>query len=45
MKEIVLENTAIFTGKPPCSSIFLMNSQAFSPATLLKRDSNTVVFL
>ena len=38
----VLENFTIFTRKQLCWSLFLM---AFSSATLLKRDSNTGVYL
>ena len=36
----VLENFAIFTRKDLCWSLFLVKLQAFSPAILLKRDSN-----
>ena len=42
-KKVVLKNFAIFTGKYLCWSLFLIQLQAFRPATLLKRDSNTVV--
>ena len=41
----VLKNFANFTGKHLCWSLFLIKFQALSPATLLKRDSNTGVFL
>ena len=41
----VLENFINFTGKHLCWSLFLINFQTFRPATLLKRDSNTSVFL
>ena len=41
----VLRNFAIFTGKHLHLSNFLIKLQAFKPATLLKRDSNTGVFL
>ena len=42
----ILENFANFTGKHLCWSLFLINLQAWSPATLLKRDSSTnVIFL
>ena len=34
-----------FTGKDLCWSLFLIKLQAFKPAYLLKRDSNTGVFL
>ena len=40
----VLKNFAKFTGKHLCWSLFLINLQA-KPATLLKIDSNTGVFL
>ena len=43
-KKAVLKNFAMFTGKRLCWSLFLM-LQAFGLATLLKRDSNTGVFL
>ena len=41
----VLKNFANFTGKYLCWSLFLINLQACRPATLLKRDFNTGVFL
>ena len=41
----VLKNFAIFTGKHQCWSLFLINMQAWTPATLLKRDSNIGFFL
>ena len=41
----VLKNFAIFSGKHLCWSHFLKKLQAFRPATLLKRDSDTGVFL
>ena len=44
MKKVVFKNFAIFTGKHLCLSIFL-NKVAIRPVTLLKRDSNTIVFL
>ena len=37
----VLKNFANFIGKHQCWSIFLIKLQAWRPATLLKRDSNT----
>ena len=40
----VLKNFANFTGKHLCWRLFLIKLQAFRPATLLKRDSNTGVF-
>ena len=39
------KNFAIFKRKYLCCSPFLIKFAAFRPATLLKRDSNTVVFL
>ena len=45
IKNAVLKNSAIFTGKHLCWSLFLMNLQAFRPPILLKRDSYTGVFL
>ena len=45
MKKTLLKNFAIFTGKQVCWRLFLIKLQAFSPATVLKRDSNTSVFL
>ena len=41
----VLKNFAIFTKKHLSWSLFLTTLQANVPATLLKRDSNTAVFL
>ena len=41
----VLKNFAIFTGKHLCCSFFLIMLQGWTPATLLKRDSNNGVFL
>ena len=45
VKKAVLKNFATSTGKHLCWSLFLIMLQAFSAATLLKRDSNTVIFL
>ena len=45
VKKCVLKNFAIFTGKHLRWSLSLIKLQAFSPAALLKRDSNTGVFL
>ena len=45
VKKGVLKNFANFTGKHLCWSLFLIKFQAFNPGTLLKRDSNTGVFL
>ena len=44
-KKGVLRNFANFTGKHLCWSLFLIGLQAFRPAALSKRDSNTDVFL
>ena len=41
----VLQNFATFTGKHLCGSPFFAKFQVFRPATLLKRDSYTGVFL
>ena len=41
----VLKNFSIFTGKHLCRGFFLIKLQAFMRETLLKRDSNTGVFL
>ena len=45
IKKAVLKNLAILLAKHLCWSLFLINLQAYKPATLLQRDSNTVVFL
>ena len=45
MKKAVLKNYAIFTGKHLCWCLVLIKLQAFNPTTLLKRGSNTGVFL
>ena len=44
-KKAILKNFVTFTGKRLCWSLFLIKLQAFRPETLLKRDSNTSVFL
>ena len=44
-KKGVLKNLANFTGKRLCWSLFLIKLQVFRSANLLKRDSNTDVFL
>ena len=44
-KIAVLKNFANFTGRQLCWSLFLITFQALIPATLLKRDTNTGVFL
>ena len=41
----VLKNFGIFTEKHLCLSLFLIKFQAWRAATLLKRDSNTGIFL
>ena len=41
----VLKTFAIFTRKHLCQGLFLIKLQAFKPVNLLKRDSNTSVFL
>ena len=41
----VLKSFAIFTGKYQCCSLFIIKLQVCKPATLLKRDFNTGVFL
>ena len=43
IKNTVLKNFAILTGKHLCWSLFLTRLQAWKSATLLKRDSNTGV--
>ena len=43
LKKAVFKNLIIFTGKQLCWRLFLI--KAFRPATSLKRDSNTSVFL
>ena len=45
IEKAVLKNFAIFTGKHLCWSLSLIDLRASRPATFLKRDSNTVVFL
>ena len=45
VKRVILEHFANFTGKRLCWSLFLIELQTFRRATLLKRDSNTDVFL
>ena len=44
-KKGVLKNFANFTGKHLCWSLFLIKLQVFRPATLLKGDANTIIFL
>ena len=43
LKKDVLKNFPNFAGKRVCWSFFLIKLQAWGPATLLKRDSNTGV--
>ena len=45
VKISVIKNFAIFTGKRLCWSLFLIKLQAFRSATLIRKDSNTDVFL
>ena len=45
IKISVVKNLAIFTGKHLCWSLFLRKLQVLRPASLLKEDSNTGVFL
>ena len=45
IKKAVLNNFPIFAGKHLCWSLFLIKLQDFRPATILKVDFNTVVFL
>ena len=40
----VLKNITIFTGKHLCCSLFLIKLHVWRPATLLRRDTNAVVF-
>ena len=44
-KKEVLRKFSNFPGRHLCRSLFLIELQTFRPATLLKRDSNTDVFL
>ena len=44
-KIVVLKNFANSTGKHLCWSLFLKKVAGWRPATLLKRDSDTSVFL
>ena len=44
-KKGVLKNFAKFTGKYLCRSLFFNKVKSLKPATLLKRDSGTGVFL
>ena len=40
-KKAILKNLAILIRKHWCWNLFLINFQAYKPATLLQRDSNT----
>ena len=44
-KKGVLKNFAKFSGKHLCQSLFLNKFAGLKPATLLKKDSGTGVFL
>ena len=44
-KKRVLRKFANFTEKQLCLSLFLIELQTFRPVTLLKKDSNTDIFL
>ena len=44
-EKAALKTFALITGKHLCWSLFLVVLQAFRPATLLKKDSNTGAFL
>ena len=43
--KITLKNFVTITGKHLCRKLFLRKLQAWKPATLLKRDSDTNIFL
>ena len=45
IKKAVLKNLAILIEKYLCWSLFLINLQAYKPATLLQRDCNAGAFL
>ena len=45
LKIVAFKNLANFTGKHLCWSLFLIKLYTWGPETLLKRDSNTDVFL
>ena len=45
LEKAILKTFTIFTGKNLCCSLFLIKLKAFRSATLLKRDSNTAVFV
>ena len=44
-KKAILKNFSIFTENDLGWTLFLIKWQSFKPATLLKKDSNTAVFL
>ena len=45
IEEAVLKNLVILIEKYLCWSLFLINLQAYKPASLLQRDSNAGTFL
>ena len=45
IKKAVLKNSQILTGKHLCWNLFFKKLQTFRTATLLKRDSNTDIYL
>ena len=45
IEKAVLKSFAIFTGKYLCESLLLIEFRALRHANILKRDSNTGVFL
>ena len=45
VKKDVLKKFANLTGKPLCWNLFLIMLQDLNPATFLKRDTNTGIFL
>ena len=45
IRKAVLKNLAILIEKYLCLNLLLINLQAYKPATILQRDSNTGVFL
>ena len=44
-KKAIFKNFAKFTGKHLCQSLFFIKVTVLTPATLLKRDFGTGVFL
>ena len=45
VKKVFIETLQVSQKKQPCWSLYLRELQNFTPAALLKRDSNTDVFL